>query len=29
MSTTHTTDAARLGLLLNELRVPVTKVLWP
>ena len=29
MSTTHTIDAARLGLLLNELRLPATKVLWP
>jgi DNA replication protein DnaC len=28
MSTTHTIDAARLGLLLNELRLPATKVLW-
>jgi DNA replication protein DnaC len=29
MSTTHAVDAARLGLLLNELRLPATKVLWP
>lgn len=29
MSTTHTVDAARLCLLLNELRLPATKVLWP
>jgi DNA replication protein DnaC len=28
MSTTHAVDAARLGLLLNELRLPATKVLW-
>jgi DNA replication protein DnaC len=29
MSTTHAVDATRLGLLLNELRLPATKVLWP
>jgi DNA replication protein DnaC len=29
MSTTHAVDAARLGLLLVELRLPATKVLWP
>jgi DNA replication protein DnaC len=29
MSTPHAVDAARLGLLLNELRLPATKVLWP
>jgi len=29
MKTTHQIDAARLGILLNELRLPAIKTLWP
>lgn len=29
MSTNHAVDAARLGILLNELRLPAIKVIWP
>jgi DNA replication protein DnaC len=29
MKTTHQVDAARLGILLNELRLPAIKTLWP
>jgi len=29
MSTIHAVDAARLSLLLNELRLPAIKLLWP
>jgi DNA replication protein DnaC len=29
MSTNHTADAARISLLLNELRLPAIKTLWP
>lgn len=29
MKTVHTVDAARLGIMLNELRLPTIKTLWP